>query len=457
MSRSTLKYVTMSSQLHLNISLLTPGHFRGSWRVEGNNPGDFVDPAHFRRLIRIAERGHLDAVFVGDSPALSSDIHHAPGLGLDPVVMLADAAAGTEHIGVIATGSSTYNDPYNLARRYLSLDHLTGGRAGWNVVTTQHPAASANFGYSEPPDKDERYRRADEFVDVVTKLWDGWDPGAIIGDTESGRFADPDQITPPDHRGPILSVAGPLPLPRSPQGMPLIVQAGASEGGLALAGKYADLVFSAAQTVDVARNLRTDIRGRAAANGRDPDRVKVSTGLITVVGGTESEARRREEELRETIPLEPALRQLAGQLGLDPERLRLDTVISADDLPGTASSLPRSAGFFASTRALLAGEPLTARQLIHKFAGGAGHQLAVGTGEQIADRIEAWFRTGATDGFTIMPGEVGTGLEAFVEQVVPHLVSRGLFRPEYTHRTLRGNLGLEVTETADRTRKESFT
>ncbi|MFE7422444.1 NtaA/DmoA family FMN-dependent monooxygenase [Rhodococcus sp. NPDC057529] len=447
----------MSSQLHLNISLLTPGHFRGSWRVEGNNPGDFVDPAHFRRLIRIAERGHLDAVFVGDSPALSSDIHHAPGLGLDPVVMLADAAAGTEHIGVIATGSSTYNDPYNLARRYLSLDHLTGGRAGWNVVTTQHPAASANFGFSEPPDKDERYRRADEFVEVVAKLWDGWEAGAIIGDTERGRFADPDRITPPDHRGPILTVAGPLPLPRSPQGRPLIVQAGASEGGLALAGKYADLVFSAAQTVDVARNLRTDIRGRAAANGRDPDRVKVSTGLITVVGGTEAEARRREEELRETIPLEPALRQLAAQLGLDPGRLRLDTVISADDLTDTDTSLPRSAGFFASTRALLAGEPLTARQLIHKFAGGAGHQLAVGTGEQIADRIEAWFRSGATDGFTIMPGEVGTGIEAFVEQVVPHLVSRGLFRPEYTHRTLRGNLGLEVTETVVRTRKESFT
>ncbi|MFF0816032.1 NtaA/DmoA family FMN-dependent monooxygenase [Rhodococcus sp. NPDC003318] len=439
----------MSSSLHLNISLLTPGHFRGSWRVAGNSPGDFVDPAHFRRLIRIAERGHLDAVFVGDSPALSGDIAHAPQLGLDPVVMLADAAAGTEHIGVIATGSSTYNDPYNLARRYLSLDHLTRGRAGWNVVTTQLPSASANFGYAEPPEKTERYRRADEFVEVVTALWNGWDTDAVVGDAASGRFADPGRIRGPRHHGEWFSVEGPLPLPRSPQGRPLLVQAGASEGGLALAGKYADLVFSAAQTVDVARTLREDIRARAAAHGRDPDRVKISTGLITVVGGTEEEARRREVELRETIPLEPALRQLAAQLGFDENALELDTVLRAGDLPQPASGAPRSAGFSASTHALLAEKPHTARELIHRFAGGAGHQLAVGTGEQIADRIEAWFRSGATDGFTIMPGEVGSGLEAFVEQVVPHLVARGLFRDEYTHRTLRGNLGLELAGTED--------
>lgn len=437
---------TTERRLHLNISLLTPGHFRGAWRATGNAPADFVDPDHFRRLIRIAERGALTAVFVGDAPALSADIAHAPGLGLDPVVMLAHAAAGTSGIGVIATGSSTYNDPYNLARRYLSLDHLTGGRAGWNVVTTQFDAAAANFGLNAPPAKEERYRRADEFVDVVTKLWDGWRADALVGDRTTGRFADPSRIRGAEHRGEYFSVAGALPLPQSPQGRPLLVQAGASEGGLALAGKYADVVFSAAQTIEVAHALRTDLRHRAETFGRNPDSLRTSTGLITVVGDTEEQARRREHELRETIPLDSALPQLAEQLGLEDAGLTLDTVVTATDLPQSDSAAPRSAGFLTSIRALLAEKPLTARELIHRFAGGAGHRIAVGTGEQIADTIEAWFRAGATDGFTIMPGDVGTGLEAFVDQVVPELVRRGLFAGEYTHGTLRGNLGLGFTE-----------
>lgn len=434
-------------RLHLNISLLTPGHFRGAWRTTGNAPTDFVDPDHFRRLIRIAERGGLTAVFVGDAPALSPDIAHAPGLGLDPVVMLAHTVAGTSGIGVIATGSSTYNDPYNLARRYLSLDHLTRGRAGWNVVTTQLEAAAANFGLASPPDKDERYRRADEFVDVVLKLWEGWEPDALVGDAVTGRFADPSRIHGAGHRGEYYSVAGALPLPRSPQGRPLLVQAGASEGGRTLAGKYADVVFSAAQTIEVAHELRTDLRRRAANADRDPDSLRTSTGLVVVVGDTEEQALRRERELRETIPLEPALRQLVVQLGLDPAELTLDTVVTAADLPPADSAAPRSAGFLTSIRSLLEWTPLTGREIIHRSAGGAGHRLAVGTGEQIADAIEEWFRAGATDGFTIMPGDIGTGLEAFVEQVVPELVRRGLFAGEYTHDTLRGNLGLELAGT----------
>jgi FMN-dependent oxidoreductase (nitrilotriacetate monooxygenase family) len=429
------------SGLHLNISLLTPGHFRGAWRVAGNRPFDFVDADHFRRLIRVAERGGIDAVFVGDSPSISPDIAAAPGLGLDPVVMLADAAAGTSHIGVVATGSTTYNDPYNLARRYLSLDHLTGGRAGWNAVTTQAPVAHANFGFEEQPPKDDRYRRADEFIAVVLKLWDGWDPDALVGDVDSGLFADPARIRAADHRGEHFSVRGPLPLPASPQGRPLVVQAGGSEGGLRLAGRYADLVFTAAQTLRTAASFRNGIRERAEAWGRDPDRIKTSTGLITVVGATEAEALAREQELRETIPLGPALGALRAQLGL-PD-LELDTTVRAADLPAGPAGV-RSAGFAASTRALLEHRPLTARQLIHRFAGGAGHRLAVGAPEQIADTITEWYRAGATDGFTVMPGDVGRGLEAFVDHVVPELVARGVYRAGYEHDTLRANLGLAL-------------
>lgn len=432
----------MTRSLHVNISLLTPGHFRGAWRLPGNDPRAFVDAEHFRRLIQLAESAALHAVFVGDSPALAPDIANAPGLGLDPVVMLADAAASTTHIGVIATASTTFEQPWSLARRYLSLDHLTGGRAGWNVVTTQQAAAAANFGFDEHPDKELRYRRAAEFVEVVTALWDGWEPDALLGDPARG-FADPERIHPPAHRGEFFAVAGALPLPRSPQGRPLIVQAGASPGGKRLAGRTADLVFAAAQTPELARALRTELRGNAADAGRDPESIKVSTGLVVVLGGTEAEAKEREAELRQTIPVRPALEQLAAQLGLPTGSLDPETVLTLD-VVGTAAA--RSAGFGAGTLALLRERPHTALELVHRFAGGAGHRLVVGAPEQVAAGIAEWFESGATDGFTVMPGDIGADFPAFVEHVVPELVRIGVYRGEYAHETLRGNLGLPAPE-----------
>ncbi|MGO1949363.1 MAG: NtaA/DmoA family FMN-dependent monooxygenase [Mycobacteriaceae bacterium] len=272
------------SGLHLNLSLMTPGQLRHAWRLPGRDPLAYLDIDHFTRLARIAEEASVDAVFLGDSPALRGEIAEAPGTGLDPLVLLGHLAAVTEHLGVIATSSTTYNSPYNLARRFQSLDHVTKGRAAVNIVTTHNDAAAANFGLSEPPDKATRYARATEFLEVVTGLWDSWEPGWLVGDRESGRFADPAKVRRLDHHGEFFSVAGPLPVAPGPQGRPVIVQAGGSEGGLQLAGRFADVVFTVAQTRDKAEAFRSDIRARAAAAGRSPDAVgpeprMVDTGM----------------------------------------------------------------------------------------------------------------------------------------------------------------------------------
>ncbi|SNT30150.1 NtaA/DmoA family FMN-dependent monooxygenase [Rhodococcoides kyotonense] len=430
------------STLHLNIAVSTPGHLRTSWRRPGTDPLAFVDPAHFTRLARIAEDAKIDALFIGDSPALPADIGSAPGNALDPLLMLTHAAAHTSHIGVLATSTTTYSSPYELARRYLTIDHLTGGRSAFNAVTSYSADAAGNFGVS-PLEKSARYARADEFVGLVLRLWESWDSDAVVGDRDSGLFADRTRIHDVDHVGEHFDVKGALPLPRSPQGRPVVVQAGASEGGRALGAKYADVVFAAAQTVDHAIAYRNEIRSRAEGFGRHADDVKLSQGLVVVVGETESDALHRELELRETIDYSSALRGLEAKLGAQPGSLDLDRVVELGQVSDPASSdAGGPAGFLLSARALIASEPVTARQLIDRSASGAGHRLAVGDPEQIANTIEEWFRAGAADGFTIMPADVHSDFELFAEHVVPLLIARGLFHAEYPSTTYRGNLGL---------------
>ena len=379
----------------------TPGQLRSSWRLPGRDPVAFVDVAHFRRLAQIAEAAKIDAVLLGDAPALGPGIDQFPPQGIDPPILMAHLAAVTERLGLVATSSATYNDPYNLARRYLGLDHVSGGRAAINVVTTYTPEASANFGLAEPPDKADRYRRAAELLEVLIKLWDAWDEDAIIGDQRSGRWADPTRIHPIDHVGDFFSVRGPLSVPTSPQGRPLIFQAGGSEGGLALTGRFADAVFTVGQTQAKAIAFRDEIRRRTAAAGRDPDSVKVSLGVVVITDATEAAARDRARALQETIDVPRATVGVVRGLGLDPERFGPDDLIRASDLPpDLVGGAPE--GFQVSTRALLAQRPQTPRQLIYGSAGGNGHRLVVGSAEQIADDLEDWFRAGAADGFTVM-------------------------------------------------------
>ena len=423
---------------HLNLSLMTPGHFRHAWRLPHNDPFAYLDIDHFLRLAAIAEDAKIDAVFLGDGPALRGEIEEAPGTGLDPLVLLGAVAAHTTHLGVVITSSTTYNSPYNLARRFQALDHVTRGRAAVNIVTTGTPAAAANFGLAEHPDKETRYRRAHEFLDVVTRLWDGWEPGAIVADKATGRYADLTRIHRADHDGEFFSVAGPLPVPAGPQGRPVLVQAGGSPGGLTLAGDFADVVFTVAQTPGKAVAFRDDIRARAAAAGRHPDDVKISLGVVVLVAATEAEARRREQELYDTLPIDRLTVALTRNLGLPDGGFGPDDPISATDLPPAIPDAAFSAGFSVSTRALLAEGPRTPRDLIQRGAGGSGHRLLVGSAEQVADDLQSWYAAGTADGFTIMPADTSVDLANFARLVVPILQDRGLFQREYSRPTLRG-------------------
>jgi len=428
--------------LHLVASLMTPGHYRTAWRLPGADPAASLSIDHYQELARTADEAGLDAIFLGDAPALGPDVATTPGGGIDPLVLLAHLTAVTRRVGAVITSSSTYNSPYNLARRFQSLDIVTGGRVAVNVVTTYAPAAAANFGLAAPLDRATRYRRAHEFLDVVTRLWDAWEPGAIVADKDTGRYADPARIHRIDHEGEFFSVAGPLPVPAGPQGRPVVVQAGGSEGGLDLGATFADVVFTVAQTRGRAVAFRDDVRARAVAAGRRADDVKISLGVVVLVGETDEDARRRVAELTATLPVDELARGVLTALGL-PER-DLDEPVRLEDLPASVPGEAGSEGFRLSTRALLAEQPLSARELVRRTAGGpaGGHRLVVGSPERIADDLEEWFRAGAADGFTVMFADTAVDFGRFARLVVPLLVERGFFRPAEVGVTLRERLGL---------------
>jgi FMN-dependent oxidoreductase (nitrilotriacetate monooxygenase family) len=430
------------SRLHLVLSLMTPGHFRTAWRLPAADPAASLSIDYYAGLARIADETGVDAIFLGDAPALGPDVATTPGGGIDPLVLLGHLAALTERVGVVITSSSTYNSPYNLARRFQALDIVTKGRAAVNIVTTFTPAAAANFGFDEPLDKQTRYRRAHEFLEVVIRLWDAWEPGAIVADKLTGQYADPSRIRRIDHHGEFLSVAGPLPVPPGPQGRPVIVQAGGSEGGLRLAADFADVVFTVSQTQARAIAVRDDARSRAVAAGRNADDVKVSLGVIVLVGETENDAQRRADELYQTLPIDDLALGVLTALGVG--RRDLDEPIRLQDLPDAPPAEVGSAGFQLSTRALLQERPLSARELVRHTAGGpaGGHRLVVGSAQQIADDLEDWFRSGAADGFTVMFADTSVDFERFARLVVPVLIERGLFRPAEPGVTLRERLGL---------------
>ncbi len=425
-------------QLHLNVNLLHSGVYPSAWRLPASRPDAFIDIGHFVRVARVAEAAKLDAIFLADTPAINDRIDHRPFNALDPTIVLASVAAATSHVGLIATASTSYNEPYNLARRFASLDLVSGGRAGWNVVTTADAAAGRNFGRDGAPDHADRYGRAREFTEVVHALWDSWEDDALVGDKVGGRFVDTGKVHPIRHRGPHYRVEGPLTVPRSPQGRPVTVQAGGSEDGRELAAATADAVFSLAQTIADGAAYAQDLRTRARRYGRAPDSIVVLPGLATVIGSTEAEARRRQDELWDLVPLEYGLARLAGTLQIPVERLVLDAPLP-DPLP-----LPPNANhtMFQGTVALARRGNLTVRQLLRALGGGVGHRILCGTPEAVADDIEAWFRAGAADGFNLMPDVLPDGLEIFTDAVVPILRARGLFRTDYAGATLRDHLGL---------------
>ncbi|WP_124714168.1 LLM class flavin-dependent oxidoreductase [Mycolicibacterium nivoides] len=419
---------------------MSTGHHEASWRLPESNPFAATDVNHYAELARTAERGTFDSLFLADSPQLNGDVGRRPLGVLEPLTLLTALVAVTERIGLIATASTSYNSPYNLARRFASLDHVSGGRAGWNIVTTATVDAARNFGLDELPDHTSRYARADEFVQVAQKLWDSWQDDAVVADKAAGVWGDRSKIHPPAHRGEHFSVEGPLNIPRSPQGYPLLVQAGSSEDGKALAARYAEAVFTAQQTFEEARAFYTELKARTIAGGRDPDTIKILPGIVPVIGSTEAEAAAKDRELDEAIVPEYAHRQLASTLRIPLERLELDRELPDDLLPEDAIEGAKSR--YTLIVELARRERLTVRQLIGRLGGGRGHRTFTGTPEQVAETIEAWFRGGVADGFNIMPPTLPSSLELFVDHVVPILRARGLFRTEYTATTLRGHYGL---------------
>ncbi|MEX3815072.1 LLM class flavin-dependent oxidoreductase [Paraburkholderia sp. BR13439] len=425
-------------RLHLNVNILHSGFVPSAWRLEEADPRAFIDVDHYVHVARIAEAGKLDAVFLADNAAIVDQIDFRPITALEPTVLLASIAAATTHIGVIGTASTSYNEPYNIARRFATLDHVSNGRAGWNVVTTADLPSARNFGRDAVPNHAERYERAAEFTEVVKALWDSWEDDAFVGNKAGGRFVDVAKVHPIAHRGRYFDVQGPLNLPRTPQGHPVLVQAGASADGRELAARHAEAVFSASQSFEESAAYRRDLNERAAAYGRAA--VKVLAGLTTIIGATHSEALRRRDELVEQIPWRYSLNRLAGTLGIDVERLTLDAPLPDDlALPGGGNG---NHTFFHATIAEARRHGHTVRELIRALAGGTGHRVIVGTPEQIADDIQRWFDGGAADGFNLMPDALPGGLRDFVDGVVPILQQRGIFRSEYEGTTLREHLGL---------------
>lgn len=433
-------------ELHLNVNLLGAlGLHPAAWRWDAADPESFLRIDAYVEAAQTAERGLLDAVFLADSPGLVQDLSVGPPYnGLEPTLLLTSIARATERIGLIGTASTTYNEPYNIARRFLGVDLISGGRVAWNAVTTYNSNSARNFGAAEPT-REERYARGNEFIDVVRALWSSWDPDAVIADKKSGTFADLARIRPVEHRGRHFTVSGALTLPSSPQGYPVIFQAGGHGEGRDLAGRVADAVFSAPAGLADAHELADDLRRRAAAYGRDPAALRILPGLRTTIGSTEREAWERRDELEELTDRTAAIRSLAALLGVPEEVLELDSPVPVELLNAPRPGLP--ANWNTDPRAQrLAAEGLTVRELLSRGIG-AGYLLAVGTPEHVADTIQTWFESGAVDGFNLMPDVLADGLPALVDHVVPILQRRGLFRTEYRGTTLREHYGLPLPVT----------
>jgi len=430
----------MTRQLKLGAFLMAGGHHIAAWRHPDVAADAGLDFGHYKRLAQIAEAAKFDALFVADNVAAPRDdiaSRMSRSAGFEPLTLLSALSVVTERIGLIATTTTSYNEPYHVARKFASLDHLSGGRAGWNLVTSDNAAEAQNFGRDEHIGHADRYSRAREFHQVVTGLWDSWEDDAFICDKASGAYYDPAKLHVLD-LGEHFRVKGPLNVARSPQGQPVIVQAGSSEAGRELAAQTAEVVFTAQASLASAQAFYADVKGRLSRYGRSADSLKIMPGVFVVVGQTESEAREKCETFQQLVEPEVGVALLGRMLGnFDLSKYPLDGPLP--DLPLTESGQQSRQKLLTE----LAGqENLSLAELGRRIAGGRGHYSLVGTPVQIADRMQAWFEQGAADGFNVLVPHLPGGLEDFAKGVVPELQRRGLFRTEYEGRTLRQNLGL---------------
>lgn len=435
--------MTADTRFHLNVFVPTTGHHEASWLYPKAQPERVTDVGYYREIAGIAERGKFDSVFLADQLAIGRSVRHVAQGKLEPLTLLSAIAGATERIGLIGTASTTYNEPYNLARQFASLDHISAGRAGWNIVTSWSAEAAGNFGLAQRNSHSDRYRRATEFVEVVRKLWDSWEDDARVHDRSTGVYADTDRIHAIDHAGEEFRVRGPLDLPRPPQGHPVLVQAGSSDEGRSFAARYAEAIFTAQQELGDAQDFYADVKRRAVAFGRDPDGIKILPGLSPILGSTQAEADALEEELNDlTLPV-VGLKHLSQRFdGFDFSSFPLDEPIPLEAFP-RPETVQGAQSRSQVILTLVERERPTLRQLLRRLAGGRGHKVLAGTPKAVADHIESWVEKRAADGFNIMPAVTPHGLAAFVDEVVPILQRRGLFRTDYAGRTLRAHYGLD--------------
>lgn len=432
----------MTRQLHLNLFLMTRGHHEGAWRHPGANRKALTDLELYVDAARIAEAAKFDAVFLADGLVGPDSGQMASSGQLEPLLLLAALAQHTERIGLIGTASTTYSLPYTLARQFATLDHLSKGRAGWNIVTSWLPRAGENYGLQQNVEHAERYRIAEEFVAAVDALWRSFPSGAVVDDAESGQYLDIGQVRPVNYAGTHIRTRGPLNVPGSPQGRPVLVQAGQSDTGRAFAAQWAEAIFTAHGSKESAQGFYADIKGQAKALGRRAEDIVILPGISAAIGSTEYEARQVWEALDSLTSIDVGLGRLSARFGgHDFSSLPLDRRLTRDDFPDPAlveASRSRAMGYVETTLR----DGLTLRQLLKRLAGARGHLAIAGTPEQVADTIEDWFRTGAADGFNVMPPVITQQLELFASEVVPILRKRGLFRSDYQSSTLRGHFGL---------------
>ncbi|MCR8549213.1 LLM class flavin-dependent oxidoreductase [Salipiger sp. P9] len=437
-------------QMKLALHIHATGHHVAAWHHPRSQIDAGSNPRHYIEMAQLAERGKFDLIFLADSLAIRLGDVKAKGRWpqylayFEPLTLLSTLAAATSRIGLVATASTSYTEPYNLARSFGSLDHLSAGRAGWNIVTTGNAASSRNFGRPEHFEHEDRYRRAQEFVEIVCGLWDSYDDDAFVMDRASGLYADLDKMHVLHHEGESFSVEGPLNMRRPPQGRPVLFQAGTSETGKETAARNADVVFMQQQSLERCRSLREDIRGRLPKHGRDPDEILVMPGMAVTVGRTEAEAREQHDFLQSKIHPDVGRAILSAELGyIDLPEMPLDEPFPLDLIPEIDGGVRSTAQ---ALRRVVEAERPTVRELYQRYANGRGSHQIVGDAVQVADELEHWFRSGAGDGFIIQPAVLPGGLEDFVELVVPELQRRGLYREEYEGATLRDHLGLARPE-----------
>ncbi|MDW4116202.1 LLM class flavin-dependent oxidoreductase [Staphylococcus saprophyticus] len=432
----------MTQAQHLNIGVLiyACGHHQAAWRMPHSSIERIGDITYYQSLARTAEQGLFDAIFFADNQSFpASSKSDMPAFWFDPLVNLAAISQVTQHVGLVATISSTFSNPFTAARQLLSLDHMSQGRAGWNLVTSMTDMEAANHSMDHLPEHEERYKKADEFAQVMNRLLESWSLDDFLHDKEDNKLINPSAINAINHEGEHFNVRGPLTTPSSPQGKPIAMQAGASDPGIALATKYADAVYAVAWNFNQASAFKNKLNQKLIQEGKPKDSLKVFPGLVTYVGQTYEEAYAKKQKLDESLEVDTALNQLAFFIRQNCHSWDLDEPVPP--LP-PVESFKGPKGRYQTVLEIIKDKNPTLRELLGYLSAGGGHLTLIGTPKDIVDEMERWFDAGVADGFNLMPPEFLNSLEDFVDDVVPELQKRGLYRTEYEGTTFRENIGI---------------